>query len=102
MAVSATSTDDEVQAQIDNCASYDESGNLVTARSYRTALRIMLGRLSRRAEASSQGDSLKSQLNGLLSEMQAVTNWLNINDTDAANTAIGSSPINVNLQYFKG
>lgn len=82
MAVTSASTDDQVQAQIDDNANYDEIRSLASARAYRTALRIMIGRLERRSKVEDGGNTLETRTDGLKAMMAEVQSWLGVNDTD--------------------
>ena len=100
MAIGSTSTDDQVQAQIDDNANYDEIRSVASARSYRTAVRVMIGRLSRRAEASDAGSSIRAEINDLSKQMDQVQQWLNTNDTDDQAQS-GALPIEFSFENFR-
>ena len=102
MPLSSSSTDAQIQAAIDDNASYDESQSVTAARAYRTALRMMIGRVSSRTEQSDQGSSLKANLDGWRQEMNQVQSWLSTYDSDLAGNQIGPEPINLNLQHSRG
>jgi len=91
-----------VKVRIRANAGYDETNDVAMARAFRTALREIIMYIGENSEASSQGDSLKSQLSGFQTEMQNVTTWLNIYDTSAASQIQSLPAIGVSLQNFRG
>ncbi len=89
MSISSASTDAQVQAEVEDNASYLTDGSLTKCRAYVYALTVWMFRLSKRAKLEDDhGARIERELRTFQSELKNAREWLQANggETDAAAT----------------